>query len=156
VDEGGDSLRILERRAGLRVDVDPQLVRVVDMRAARRPRVKVDRREIRSPCDVRDLGHAELVRVAPGREGHAGRLDPLGPLLRHALLVDRFPLGAVRVTLQLRGPLVQRADDPLAHGEVVLDMVELGRLQLPVEDLVRVRDLDGAAIDLELDERRRH
>ena len=149
-------LRVLERRAGLRVDVDAQLVGVVDVGAPRRPRVEVDRCQIGRPRDLRDLGHAELVRVPAGRERDARGLDPLGTLLRHALLVDRLALGAVGMPLQLCRPLVQRADDPLGHGDVVLDVVELGRLQLPVEDLVRIGHLDRPAADLQLHERRRH
>ena len=115
--------------------------------------MEVDRREVRRPRDLRDLRHAELVGMPPGREGDARRLDPVRPLLRHALLVDRLALGAVRVPLQLRRALVQRADDALADGHVVLDVVELGRFQLALEGLVGVRHLDGATADFELDER---
>jgi hypothetical protein len=63
VDEAGHLLRVLEGRPGLRVDVDAELVRIVDVRAPRRPGVEVDRREVRRPRDVGDLGHTELVGV---------------------------------------------------------------------------------------------
>ena len=82
-------------------------------------------------------------------------LDPVRALRRHALLVDRLVLGAAGVALQLRRPLVERTDDALLDREVVLDVVEL-RHPAPEVDLVRVRDLDGRAADLELDELRGH
>src|SRR5438270_351944 len=69
VHDGGDLLRLRERGAGLRVDVDAQLVRLFGIVSPRRPRAELERREIRSPGDVRQLGHAELVGVASGREG---------------------------------------------------------------------------------------
>ena len=75
-----------------------------------------------------------------------------GRLLGHALLVDRLALGAARVPLQLRRPLVERAHDPVADREVVLDEVELRLLPLAEVDLVGIRHLDGALPDLELDE----
>src|SRR5207245_8066289 len=84
------------------------------------------------------------------------RLDPIGPLLGNALLVDRLALGTVRVALQLRGPLVERADDSLADREVVLDEAELRLSPRGEEHLVRVGHLDEALAHLELDERRRH
>ena len=118
--------------------------------------MEVDDGEVRRPGDLRDLGHAELVRMPAGREGHARGLDPLGPLLGHALLVDHLALDAVREAAQLRRPLVERTHDPLADREVVLDQVPLRLLPCRKEHLVRVRHLDGPAADLELDERRRH
>jgi hypothetical protein len=60
------------------------------------------------------------------------------------------------MALQVRRPLVQCPDDALADRDVVLHVVELRRLQLPEEDLVRVGDLDGAAADLQFHEGRRH
>src|SRR5262249_12202932 len=80
-----DLLPVREPRAGLRVDVDAQLVRLLGIAAARRPRAELERREVRGPRDVRDLSHAELVRVPTGWKRHARRLDPLRPLLGHAL-----------------------------------------------------------------------
>ena len=62
--ERRDALPVLERRARLRVDVDPQLVRMLRVLPARRPRVEVDDREVRRPDDLGELGHAELVGVA--------------------------------------------------------------------------------------------
>jgi hypothetical protein len=93
--DGRDALAVLERRPRLRVDVDPELVRLVDVRATRRPRVEVDDRQVRRPRDLRHLGDAELVCVPAGRERHPRRLHPLGPLLGHPLLVDHLALDPI-------------------------------------------------------------
>ena len=102
------------------------------------------------------LGHAQLVGVTARRERDARGLDPLGPLLGHALLVDRLALDPVREAAELRRPLAQRADDPVADGEVVVDEVALRLPGCREQHLVGVRDLDDALPDLELDERRGH
>ena len=154
--ERGDLLPVAERRPGLRVDVDPQLVRMLRVAAARRPRMEVDDGEVRRPDHLRELGHAQLVGVTPGREGHARRLDPLRPLLGNALLVDRLAGDAVREAAELRRALVQRAHDPLSDGEVVLGEVALRLARLREEHLVGVRQLDDPLPHLELDERTCH
>ena len=116
--------------------------------------MEVDRGEVRRPRDLRKLCHAELVGGAPGGKRDGGGLDPVGPMLGHALLVDRLALGPVRMPLQLRRALVEHADDPLSDREVILDEVELRLAARAKEDLVRVGHLDDARPDLELDERR--
>ena len=60
-----DALGVGEGRARLRVDVDAELVGMLDVGAARRPRVEVQRAEIRRPDHVGELGDAELVGVPP-------------------------------------------------------------------------------------------
>src|SRR4029077_2410330 len=154
LDDRRDLLRLRQTGARLGIDVDAQLVRVLDVAAARRPGMEVDRGEIRGPCDLRRRGDAELVRRPPGRERDGRRLDPVGPVLRHALLVDRLSLGSVRVTLELRRALVQHAHDALPDRKVVADEVELRLAAGAEEDLVGIRHLDGARADFELHERR--
>src|SRR5207302_6929668 len=102
----GHLLRLREPGAGLRVDVDAQLVRLLRIAPPRRPGAELERREVRRPRDVRDLGDAQLVRVPPGREGHARGLDPLRPLLGDPLLPDHLAADALGLALQLARPLV--------------------------------------------------
>ncbi len=156
VHDGSDLLRLGEAGAGLRVDVDAQLVRLLRVEPPRRPRAELERGEVRRPRDVRDLGDAQLVRVPAGRERHARGLDPVRPLLGHALLPDHLAADALRLAFQLAGTLVQCAHDPVADGDEVVHEVELRLAAGREVDLVRVRHLDGAAPELELDERRRH
>src|SRR5919109_888136 len=70
--------------------------------------------------DVCGLRHAELVGMASRGERDANRLDPVGPPFGHALLPDHLAADALRLTLQLARPLVQRADDAVAHRDEVL------------------------------------
>ena len=79
-----------------------------------------------------------------------------GPLLGDALLVDLLARDPVREAPQLGRPLAERADDPVADREVVVDEVALRVPGVGEQHLVGVRDLDGALADLELDERRGH
>ena len=118
--------------------------------------MEVDDREVRRPDDLRHLRDAELVRVAAGREGDAGRLDPVRALLGDALLVDLLARDPVREPPQLGGTLPERADDSVADCQVVVDEIALRVAGVGEQHLVRVRDLDGALSDLQLDERRRH
>ena len=70
---GGDAHGVGEVRARLRVEVDAQLVGMVDVVAANRPRMKRDRAHLGRPADDGHLRGADLVRVAARRE-----LDPRG------------------------------------------------------------------------------
>ena len=155
-DDRGHGLAVGEVGSRLRVDVDPQLVRMLGVGAPRGPGVEVDHGEVRGPGDLRELGDAELVGMAARRERDARRLDPLGALLGHALLVDLLALDPVREAAELRRPLAQRADDALADREVVVDEVALRVTRCREQHLVGVRDLDEALPDLDLDERRGH
>ena len=146
-------LRALEARPGLRVDVDPQLVGVVDVGLPRGPGMEVERAEVRRPHHLRDLAHAQRVGVPPGGERHAHGLDPIRAMLGYALLVDRLGLGAVRVALEVRRPVAERPDDAVADRAVVLDEVELRLLARPEVDLVGVGHPDDPSLHVELDER---
>ena len=149
-------LAVAKRRAGLRIDVDAQLVWMLRVAPPRRPRVEVDDGEVCGPDHLRELGDAELVGMTARGEGHARRLDPLRTLLGNALLVDRLARDPVREAAELRRPLVQRADDSLTDREVVLGEVALRLHRLREEHLVRVRQFDDPLAHLELDERARH
>src|SRR5690606_16373079 len=76
--DGGDPYRVGEVGAGLRVEVEPQLVGVVDVGGAHRPRMEGDRPHLGGPGDDGDLGRADLVGVAAGGEPDAGGLDVVG------------------------------------------------------------------------------
>ena len=154
--DSGDPLAVVEIGSRLRVDVDAELVRMLGIGPPRRPGVEVDHGEVRRPDDLRELRHAELVGVSAGGKGDARSLDPLGALLGHALLVDLLAFDPVREAAQLGRPLAQRPHDPVPDRDVVVDEVALRVPGARKEHLVRVRHLDDALPDLELDERRRH
>ena len=159
--DSGDALRVGEARARLRVEVDAQLVGVVDVRSAHRPRVEGQRAHLRRPDQGRRLGRAQLLGTAPAREGDAHGLDPVGcapgqPLLVEAVGVlvtraDRQPhplAPAVGPALHRRGPLADLPHHRLADRGVVLAHLQfgdhrgaLGRL---VDDPVGAGDADLA------------
>ena len=135
---GGDALGVGEVRAGLRVEVEAQLVGMVDVIAADRPRVEGDRAHLRGPGDDGDLGGADLVGDAARGERDPRGLHVLGrpardPLLKEgvaaALLArrqDDARVHALRPALERRRPPRERAHDPVVDREVVPDDVELG------------------------------
>jgi hypothetical protein len=134
-----DAHGVGEVRARLGVQVDPQLVRMVDVVLAHGPRVERDGPHLGRPADDRHLRGTDLVGVAPRRE-----LDPRGPARSPgAPRGMRFwknaspPLllaggqhdarvHALGPPLERRGPARERPHDPVLHREVVADDVELG------------------------------
>src|ERR687891_113150 len=70
---GGDAHGVVEVRARLRVQVEAQLVRMVDVVAANRPRMKRDRAHLGRPGDDGHLRGTDLIRASTRRE-----LDPRG------------------------------------------------------------------------------
>src|SRR5690242_3016716 len=106
--------------------------------ASHRPGVERDRAHLRAPAHHRDLGRADLVGVAAGRELDAGRLHVIRGALRDALLEegvahpalargqDHPRVHALRPALERGGPGPERAHDAVLDGDVVLDDVELG------------------------------
>ena len=60
-DDGRHPLRFGEVRPRLRVDVDPELVRALDVGAPRGPGMEVEGRQVDRPDHVRELGDGELI-----------------------------------------------------------------------------------------------
>ena len=116
---------LVERNARPGVEVDPQLVGVVEVRAAHRPRVPVDHAEVDPPQQVGGVVGHELARVAPAGERHGGGLQPLGRAVRDSLLEERLAADAVHPALQHGRAIAQAAHDRLLALEVVVDEVEL-------------------------------
>ena len=124
--------------AGLRVEIEAQLVRVIDVRAAHRPWVEGDRAHLRRPADHGDFGRADLVSVTPGGECDRCLLHVLGGALGNALLVEGVALAALpgrqdhaRVdpfwpAFERGGSPQERAHDAVADRQVVAHDVELG------------------------------
>ena len=129
---------VAEVGTGLWIEVEPQLVRMVDVVVADGPRVERDRVHLGRPGDDRDLGRTHLVRGAPRGEPDARRLDVLRRALWDPLLKERVSpallpgrehhalMHALRPALEGRRPSVQRPHDPGLHRDVVLNHVQLG------------------------------
>src|SRR5919107_2729339 len=133
----GDGDGVGEVGAGLRVEVDPQLVGVVGVGTADRPRVEVERAEVRRPDQHGLLGGTQRLRGAAAGEGDGGRLGVGRGALRHALDVERLAGEPVDIALEVRRPLVEHVQQRLGDGRVVGDDLALGDAALREVDLVR-------------------
>src|SRR5256885_5423111 len=87
----GDAHGVGEVRAWLWVQVDAQLVRVVDVVAANRPRVKRDRAHLGRPADDGHLRGTDLIRVPPRGELNPRGLHVVRSTTRDALLKEGVP-----------------------------------------------------------------
>ena len=150
-----DLAHLRERHVGLGVEIDAQLVRMVEVGAAHRPRVPVDHAEVHAPHQMRRVVGHQLARVAAAGKGDGRRLQPLGRAVGHALLKERLALHAVHPALHHRRALAQAAHDRLGALDVVVDEIELGQLALREEQLAGVAhaqlvaaDVDGGGLSL--------
>ncbi len=136
----GDAHGVRVVRARLRVEVETQLVRMVDVLAPNRPWMERDRSHLGAPADDRHLRGADLIGVATRGKLDSRRLDVVRSSTRDALLEegvatallprgqDDARMDALRPALERGGPPVESTHDAVLDGEVVLDDVELGDL----------------------------
>ena len=159
--------RVREVRAGLGVEVEPQLVGVVHVCPSHRPRVEGDRAHLRRPPHDGDLRRADLVGESPGRELDVRGLDVGGRAARNALLEERVAAAlltggqddagvhALRPALESRGPFTEGAHDPRGDREVVLDHLELrdrrGPFRRREDHALRIGDAEASACCVDLD-----
>ena len=92
----GDEHGVGEVGARLRVEIEPQLVRMVDVLAAYGPRMKRDRAHLRRPADDRDLRRTDLIGMPTRREldlAPSGRspAPPAGSLLEEGIAAPLLP-----------------------------------------------------------------
>ena len=122
--EGGLD-RVLEAPARLRVEVDAQLVRLVDVGRADRPRVEGDGVHLRGPHGIGDLVDDELRVLAARRIGAHDRARALGHALGRVLGEELLALDALREALERHRPVAERAQHRVGDGDEVVRHVEL-------------------------------
>src|ERR1700694_1162777 len=88
------------RNAGHRIEVHPQLVRMIQVAGADGVRIEVDASEVDDPGQLRGVAHHDLFGGPAGRKGELNGLDPLGPRCRRALLKEGLPFGPVDEALE--------------------------------------------------------
>ncbi len=147
--DAGGLDNLLPPDARHRIEIDAQLVRVIEIGGARRVRVQVDAPEVHDPRELRGVGDDDLVGGAPRGKRERDRLDPVGVLLRRALLEERRPSRAVDETLQRHRPVRDAAHGPVGDGEVITDEIALRLPGLGKEDLARIGHHDLATGDAE-------
>lgn len=122
--EGAQSRRrgdgVVEIAPGLRIEVDAQLVRIVDVGRAHRPGVEGDGAHLRRPRQGGRLVEDQLIVASSRRVGahHGAQVRRYAP--RGALGEELLPLDAVGETLQRHGPVAGQAKKGLSHGEKVV------------------------------------
>jgi hypothetical protein len=157
---GRDPHGVCEVRPGLRVQVEPQLVRVIDVLAAHGPGMKGDRAHLGRPAHYGHLGGADLVRVPAGGELDARRLQVVRRATRDPLLKERVAAAllargeddarvhALGPALERGGPAVEGAHDAVLDRQVVPHDVELrdrpGALRLRENHAIGARDAQVA------------
>ena len=143
-----DPLRAIEdlreRRARLRIEIDRDLIRRIQIVHRRKPRVHRDRRELRH-VEQRLQRSADQPRrhvvVRQRLDAHARRHR-----LRRAMLIEGRPVDAVRQPLHHERPVVDDRKNERRDLRVEANQVALGLLDLRPEDLVEVGDLERVAV----------
>ena len=125
-DGRGDAPGLREPGARLGVEVDAQLVRALGVGPPGVPGVELDRGHLHGPDHIRQLGTHSSSAVRPDGKRHLDRLQPVGRALGHAASGRSSRRRCRREAVQHARPLVQRPDDALADGDVVVGQVELG------------------------------
>ena len=120
-----DALHLREGHAGLRIEVDAQLIGMIEVPAADRPRIEVDAAEVHRPDEMGEVGRAQLLGRPAARERDGRRLQPLRSGLGHPLLEEEVALRAVREAFEDRGTQVHPTQRTGADRQVVLDQVQL-------------------------------
>ena len=168
-----DTDGVRERRTGLGVEVDAQLVGAVDVGTAYGPGVEGDRAHLGAPDGDRDLGGADLLGGAAGGEGDLGGLEIGRRPLGDPLLVERVRLlaGAAgregdageharRPSLERGRTISERAHQPLTDGREEGGHHQLGdlgrRVGRRVDHPVGAGDPDRAITGLDLGGGSRH
>ena len=135
--------------ARYRVEVDPQLVGMVEVVRADRVRVEVDAAEIDDPGQSGGLVDDDLVCRPTRRKRQLGSPDPVGRVLGRPLLEERLLGDPVHEPLERHRPAANAGQRAFGDGKVVVDDVELRVAGVREVDLLRVRDRDLVAADLD-------
>ena len=93
-------------------------------------RMQLDAAEVDDPREPRGVVDDDLLRRAARGKRQRDRAQPVGPLVRRALLVERLALGAVDESLEHDRPIADAGDRARRDGQVVvheLELRELGR-----------------------------
>ena len=153
----GDPRPRREVGAGLRVEVDAQLVGVVDVGAAYRPGVEGQRAR---GCAAHTTAASSVGQISsavrPLGKVIVRGLDPVGSALGHPLLVERSPVDAVRVALEVRR--AARRPRSACRSPSGRSSSTTARLVVPSWEvgLVGVGEAYGDPVDVQLDRRRGH
>ena len=141
---------LAELNSWLRVQVDPQLVRMVEVRRPHRMRVQLHAAQVDHPCQRRRVIDHDLIGRPPGRKGKRHRAHILRQIVRRALLVKRLAMRPVHEALQHDRPVGNAPQHPRRYSQKIPHQLQLADLHvLRKVELVRIRDAHRVPIDLE-------
>ncbi len=134
-------------RGALRVEVEDEPVRPVQVRDSRPPEMQRDRAEVCHVAERLDVVHDEVVDV-PLRVVRVNALgaDPRGGELGGVLLEEGLPRDPVGVAREDQGAVAEVGQEIRRHRLVVGDEVGLGIAFRRPENLFRVGDLHHLAL----------
>ena len=145
----GDVADLRPLDAGDRVEVDPQLIGMVEVVGTHGVRIEVDAAEVDDPGQGRRVVDDDLVGRPARRERELRRPDPVGRVVRRALLEERLLGDPIDEPLEGHRAAADTGQRPVGDGEVVLDEVQLRVPGVREVHLLRVGDRDLVAADLE-------
>ena len=112
----------LDARAG--IEIDPQLVRVIEIARAHGVRMQLDAAQIDDPGEPRRIVDDHLFGGAARRERQRHRSQPRRPLGGRALLIKGLALGAVHEALEHDGTISDSGQSAGRDRKVVTHQVE--------------------------------
>ena len=139
-------------RPGIEVEDDGP--RMVEVGGSSHRGVQLDGCEVRRPHQGRPLGEQAVVDPATSIAWAARHLDPLGPMLRAALLEEPLGSDAVGEALQRDAPPGEVRQHRVGDARVVVDHLALGEARR-VQRLVEVGDGEATTVDVDREARGR-
>src|SRR5213078_1577016 len=137
------------RHTGDRVQVDPQLVRVIQVAGTDRVGIEVYTSQVDDPGQLRGIAYHDLLGGPARWKGELDRLDPFGARRRRAFLEEGLPLGPVDEPLESHGATRDPTQRSFGDRHVIANQIELGVAALREEDLVGIADRDRPAGDFQ-------
>src|SRR5258708_6647413 len=95
--------------------------------------MQLDAAEVYDPSKTGSVVDYDFFGRAPRWKGKCDGPKPLRSILRRALLIERLLLGAVNESLEHVRPISYAGDGPARDGQVILDDVELRKLDVARE-----------------------
>jgi hypothetical protein len=135
------------RHARHRIEIHPQLVRMIQILGADRMRVQLEAGEVREPGERRGVAWHHFFRASSRWKAKGHHLDPRRSRGRRPLLIEEFAGGSVGIAHQHGGPATGASQRALGHRQVVAHEVELRVSRLRKQHLARIRDRDFPALD---------
>ncbi len=121
-----DGAHLAPAHARTGIEVDPQLIRMIQVARAHRMWMQLEASEVDDPRQSRRVVDDDFFRGASRWKRERDGAQPRGPIFRRALLIERLALGAIDVAFQYDGAIANSAQRAGRDREIVADQVELG------------------------------